>query len=195
MAEYLVRWEIDAECDTPEQAARNALRIHRKPDSIATVFDVMDKATGETTRHDLSEGTVSPISRLPLIIASPNAPAGWTHAETSAPDDPTQAPTLREALESVRPFMAYMQAYDRDRMSATELAECDAAVKTMMRALNGGERAPTPEQSSPLAQAALTDRAARIIERLETGRSYSKLTHSATIACIDDALALLRKGG
>lgn len=37
---YRVRWEIDLEADTPEEAARQALDIHRDPESMATLFDV-----------------------------------------------------------------------------------------------------------------------------------------------------------
>jgi hypothetical protein len=37
---YRVRWEIDIEAETPREAAEKALAIRRKPDSIATVFDV-----------------------------------------------------------------------------------------------------------------------------------------------------------
>ena len=40
MTEYRVRWEIDIEADSPREAAEKALAIHRKPDSIAAVFDV-----------------------------------------------------------------------------------------------------------------------------------------------------------
>ena len=45
MREYRVRWEIDIEADTPEEAAALALAIQRKPDSIATVFDVWEHGT------------------------------------------------------------------------------------------------------------------------------------------------------
>jgi hypothetical protein len=55
MAEYLVTWMIDVESDTAEDAAREALRIQRKPDSIATVFTVTDKTTGAATDVDLTE--------------------------------------------------------------------------------------------------------------------------------------------
>ena len=54
MAEYLVRWEIELEADNPQDAAAQALDIHRDPDSIATVFDVVDP-DGETTRVDVQE--------------------------------------------------------------------------------------------------------------------------------------------
>lgn len=37
---FRVTWEIDIEADSPEDAAREALRIQRDTESIATVFDV-----------------------------------------------------------------------------------------------------------------------------------------------------------
>lgn len=40
MAEYRVRWEIDIEAGSNEQAARVALAIQRDPESTATVFQV-----------------------------------------------------------------------------------------------------------------------------------------------------------
>jgi hypothetical protein len=50
---YLVTWQIDIEADTPQEAARKALLIQRKHDSIATVFDVTDEA-GQTSTFDLN---------------------------------------------------------------------------------------------------------------------------------------------
>ena len=41
---YRVRWEIDLDADTPEEAAATAAMIQRDPDSLATVFDVIDDA-------------------------------------------------------------------------------------------------------------------------------------------------------
>ena len=40
--EYRVTWTIDLDADSPEDAARLALAIHRNPQSLATVFDVVD---------------------------------------------------------------------------------------------------------------------------------------------------------
>lgn len=42
METYRVRWEIDIEANTPQQAAQEALVIQRDPNSNATVFDVED---------------------------------------------------------------------------------------------------------------------------------------------------------
>ena len=47
-----VIWEIDLDADSPREAAEKALAIHRSPESIATVFDVVDK-TGRKTTVDL----------------------------------------------------------------------------------------------------------------------------------------------
>ena len=47
-----VVWEIDVDADSAREAAEKALRIQRDPDSIATVFDVVEK--DGTTRIDLS---------------------------------------------------------------------------------------------------------------------------------------------
>lgn len=41
---YLVTWQIELEAESPEDAARQALAIHRDPDSAATVFDVQSEA-------------------------------------------------------------------------------------------------------------------------------------------------------
>lgn len=53
MPSYRVVWEIDAEADTPREAAEWALSIQRKPGSSAVVFDVHDGT--ETTRVDLDQ--------------------------------------------------------------------------------------------------------------------------------------------
>ena len=53
-----VKWEVDVEADTPEDASRQALAIQRKPDSTATVFDVTDES-GKTVRVDLDADDAS----------------------------------------------------------------------------------------------------------------------------------------
>lgn len=52
MTTYTVKWTIEIDAETPEEAAREALEIHRDPASLATVFDVYDKK-GNHTRVDL----------------------------------------------------------------------------------------------------------------------------------------------
>ncbi|OPY01541.1 MAG: hypothetical protein A4E61_01596 [Syntrophorhabdus sp. PtaB.Bin184] len=52
---YRVVWEIDLYAETPEEAAKEAVRIQQKPDSIAHVFTVIDRK-GEAVNVDLNEG-------------------------------------------------------------------------------------------------------------------------------------------
>lgn len=42
MATYSVSWEIEIEADSPREAAQEALAIQRDPNSIATVFSVIE---------------------------------------------------------------------------------------------------------------------------------------------------------
>lgn len=42
MKSYRVKWEIDVDAETPEDAARQALAAQRRPGTTATVFDVRD---------------------------------------------------------------------------------------------------------------------------------------------------------
>jgi hypothetical protein len=50
--EYKVSWTIDRDADSPEEAARQALEIHRDPESWATHFEVRD-GTGQVCEVDL----------------------------------------------------------------------------------------------------------------------------------------------
>lgn len=47
MTSYLVRWDIDIEADTPQEAAKKALEIQRDPQSIATCFTVFEIVSGD----------------------------------------------------------------------------------------------------------------------------------------------------
>ncbi len=49
---FLVKWDINLEADTAEDAARQALEIQRDPESIATVFNVKDTKTGRVVVID-----------------------------------------------------------------------------------------------------------------------------------------------
>ena len=51
---YLVIWEVDIYADSPREAAEKAWGHMRAPDSIANVFNVLDK-NGVETIVDLSE--------------------------------------------------------------------------------------------------------------------------------------------
>lgn len=55
MKEFRVRWEIDIEAASPREAAQEVLDIQRDPQSIATVFEVTDRSTDQTTTIDLHD--------------------------------------------------------------------------------------------------------------------------------------------
>ena len=42
MKTYLVEWSMEFDAESPEDAARQALAVHRDPSSIATVFKVTE---------------------------------------------------------------------------------------------------------------------------------------------------------
>lgn len=52
---YLVTWELEIDAETPHDAAVMALQYQRDPDSIATVFTVIDRETTRESEVDLSE--------------------------------------------------------------------------------------------------------------------------------------------
>ena len=52
MTDYKVRWEIDIDAETPEEAAMQAFAIQRDQESLATVFEVDDKK-GNTVTIDI----------------------------------------------------------------------------------------------------------------------------------------------
>ena len=54
MTEYIVSWKINLDADSPQEAAQKALEIQRDPESIATVFKVVDLPTKTTTHVDLT---------------------------------------------------------------------------------------------------------------------------------------------
>lgn len=65
MNEYLVTWGIELDADSPEDAALQALAIHRDPKSIATVFNVAEQIApgvrGSYVVVDVHEGVVEDV--------------------------------------------------------------------------------------------------------------------------------------
>ena len=57
MTNYLVRWEISIEAETPKEAAKQAYEIQQDPQSTATIFEVFkdyyESASPESTIVDL----------------------------------------------------------------------------------------------------------------------------------------------
>lgn len=56
MSMFRVAWHIDIEAETPYEAARKALAIQRDPESIASCFQVRERAGKRRALHiDLME--------------------------------------------------------------------------------------------------------------------------------------------
>ncbi len=58
MPEYRVRWEIDVQADSHQEAARKALEVQRNEDSIATVFEVWPHSTPTVAGYPITFETV-----------------------------------------------------------------------------------------------------------------------------------------
>jgi len=56
---YLVTWEIDSDASTPKKAALEAFKVQKNPNSIATVFSVLNKETKKKTTIDLENTVLS----------------------------------------------------------------------------------------------------------------------------------------
>ncbi|MGR5451936.1 hypothetical protein ACP3V3_19680 [Vibrio sp. PNB22_3_1] len=54
MTSYLVKWEIDIDAETPEEAVLEAIKIQRDRGSQALAFDVVNEADDESKFIDLS---------------------------------------------------------------------------------------------------------------------------------------------
>jgi hypothetical protein len=67
MPTYSIRWIIDIDADTSEIAAQKALRIHRDPDSIATMFEVRDRDGNEALWHPIDAALCAPEAGSPHL--------------------------------------------------------------------------------------------------------------------------------
>jgi hypothetical protein len=186
MANYLVTWQIDVEdVDSHHAAALKALAIQRKPDSIATVFDVKDKDDehAPTVQIDLTPWE-----------SGEEAPAGWLFAETSAPDDPTQQ------LGDVRFLTLNLLASIHLNLGHDHFPIQDLARK--LAAALDAEQTPKQPTPTPAAQAVeqhiadaqqdlpLPELLAAILRRAERAKSYGRIMLGTKDGCIDDVIRL-----
>lgn len=86
-----VRWEIDVEANTPEEAARKARAIQSKKASSATVFDVTGEC-GPTVRVDLAQD-----EGVELLVCG-NCGKSWTDYELEH-----QFPDIPDLIERIEP--------------------------------------------------------------------------------------------
>lgn len=59
MRTYTVHWEIELDAESPRDAAEQALRIHRDPQSLAIAFSIYDEGSGEWCEVDLLEAPLT----------------------------------------------------------------------------------------------------------------------------------------
>jgi hypothetical protein len=52
MIKYRVEWEIELDAETPQEAAKLALKIHRDKDSLATMFFITDSQVPASTNGE-----------------------------------------------------------------------------------------------------------------------------------------------
>ncbi|MGA2229012.1 MAG: hypothetical protein ABSH41_31640 [Syntrophobacteraceae bacterium] len=95
MTSYSVNWKIDIEAESPVEAAKQALEIHRDQNSTAIVFDVFDEHRNYT-RVDLLEIEEEQMSHIaggwPDLIEPyrhPNAPTAKIPHWEDDPDFPS----------------------------------------------------------------------------------------------------------
>jgi hypothetical protein len=95
MKTYLVRWEIDIEADSPEEAAARALMIQRDndPANTATVFDVAEPGTSglntpwkrvdarDLTTEELERWAVEKHSKAAKALSDPIVGRPWIDGE------------------------------------------------------------------------------------------------------------------
>lgn len=90
---YFVSWEIDIEAASAEAAALEALRIQRDPESIATVFHVIDEM-GMDHEVDVADAALLPVAYSELRSTARDL--GGVH-----PAKHYQVELLRDALDDL----------------------------------------------------------------------------------------------
>jgi hypothetical protein len=105
------------------------------------------------------------------------APAGWTHAETSAPDDPTQA-CARFDHRYRRVNGCWQCEFCGDPMANAEQQPTPAAKAVDLFVA-------TEQQDLPL-----PDLLAAILRRAERAKSYGRIMMTSKDSCIDDVVRL-----
>ena len=66
MNRYFVTWEIKVDADNPREAAEEALKIQRDPQSSATVFRVTDEA-GTVFTIDLEDDEEGELQMMQVL--------------------------------------------------------------------------------------------------------------------------------
>ncbi|OIO40153.1 hypothetical protein AUJ10_03800 [Candidatus Pacearchaeota archaeon CG1_02_31_27] len=86
--QYLVKWVIDIEANSPEEAAKLALEIQRDENSEALAFTVKEQATGEETDVNLLDTILTKFSKIDYIKKVISKWGSFTTAEVEADYSP-----------------------------------------------------------------------------------------------------------
>lgn len=71
MPNYRITWEIDLDAANPAAAAREAREIQQDPDSIATIFEVLNRRTGRRWTADTNIGQAgNTLTDLPQAVCT-----------------------------------------------------------------------------------------------------------------------------
>lgn len=122
---YFISWEIDIEADSAEAAALEALRVQRDPESIATVFHVIDEMGMD---HEVD---VADVALIPVAYRELKADArglGGAH-----PLKHYQVELLREVLRNLTATVRTFRNVPKDQQEWTPLD--DAALDAAFAAL------------------------------------------------------------
>jgi hypothetical protein len=124
------------------------------------------------------------------IAKATGTPNGWTHAETSAPDDPTQQDTSNVRLLTVALLNAIALSAGYDAFSIVDKA------RKLSAALDADHQ-PTPAAQAVESFIAteqqdlqLPDILAAILRRAERAKSYGRIMMTSKDSCIDDVVRL-----
>ena len=98
MTTYRVTWEIDVEADSPQEAAAEAHRLVRKPDTTATVYSVLNQKTGEGATIDLLPEEVSVTVRWGTVDP---------HIETHTFPSAAERDAFLQGVETMDGWMGY----------------------------------------------------------------------------------------
>lgn len=159
------------------QQIDNARLFHAAPD----LLDALHAMTANTKAETPEAIAAFDLAERAIAKAEPG-PRGWTHAETSAPDDPTQL-----ALLAAQDELSRIADSDPESVDGEVMATITAAIEgRRQNAAQAVERhIADAQQDMPL-----PDLLAAILRRAERARSYGRLMLSTKDSCIDDVIRL-----
>lgn len=122
---YLVKWEIDIEASSPEEAANLALEIQRDKTSEALAFTVKEQASGEETDVDLLDSILTKYSKIEYIKKVISEWGSFTTAEVEADCSP--------AINVIGDHSLLVESFWHDTVTAYEYVHSTCVSETDIR--------------------------------------------------------------